>query len=108
MAETSERADKTYDFIVVGSGAASVVAALIVKMAGGRPLILEKSDLVGGSTAVSGGVLWVPCSGPMRRAGVTDSLEAASAYLDACAGPPDRASSAERRRAFLHNAPKAI
>src|SRR3546814_5321677 len=52
--------DETWDFVIVGSGAASIVASLVMQKAGKRPLVLEKTEQVGGSTALSGGVLWVP------------------------------------------------
>lgn len=98
----------SYDFVVIGSGAGSVIASLVAKAAGARPLIIEKTDKFGGSTALSGGVIWVPNSPTAARGGAEDTPEDARAYLDACAGPPGPGSSAERRAAFLEEAPKAI
>jgi succinate dehydrogenase/fumarate reductase flavoprotein subunit len=49
-----------FDFIVIGSGAASVCAAIAMKDAGLSALIIEKEKFFGGSTALSGGVLWIP------------------------------------------------
>ncbi|WP_082545646.1 MULTISPECIES: FAD-binding protein [unclassified Sphingomonas] len=97
-----------YDFIIVGSGAASVCAALVAREAGKRPLIIEKSDKFGGTTALSGGVMWIPNSTVMARAGAVDSEEAARRYLDACAGDPEPASTLERRAAYLREARLAI
>jgi len=97
-----------FDLIVVGSGAASVVAALVAVEAGARPVILEKTDKVGGSTAMSGGVAWIPCNSLQREAGVADSYDQARAYLDSCAGDAGPASSPERRHAFLTEGPQMI
>ena len=54
--------DESYDFVIVGSGAASVPAALVAKSLGGSAVILEKQAFFGGSTAYSGGVVWIPNS----------------------------------------------
>lgn len=97
-----------FDLIVIGSGAASIIAALVAQQAGARPLILEKTDKVGGSTAMSGGVAWMPCNSLQKAAGVEDSYEMARAYLDACAGDVGPASSPERRHAFLTEAPRVV
>jgi hypothetical protein len=50
----------TYDVIVVGSGAAGCTAALVVAHSGLRVAIVEKTKYVGGSTALSGGAIWIP------------------------------------------------
>lgn len=102
------RWDETYDFVVIGSGAASIVASLAVKDAGKRPLVLEKTDLLGGSTAMSGGVLWVPNNVYELRAGVPDTPQQARDYLDACVGDVGAASSPARREAFLTTGPQMI
>jgi len=99
---------ETYDFIIIGSGAASVCAALVAQAAGKRALIVEKTNLFGGSTSMSGGVLWIPNSRQMHAAGVTDSYELARTYIDACVGDAGAASSPERRHAYLTEAPKAV
>ena len=93
----------TVDFLIVGSGAGSMAAALVLREAGKRVLVLEKTDLVGGTTATSGGVLWIPNNRFMREDGVADSAEEAIAYLDATVGDhADRpGASAERRRLSL-------
>ena len=56
-----------FDFLVVGSGAGSLVAAVTAKAAGLRPLVIEKTELIGGSTALSGGILWLPNNPLMGR-----------------------------------------
>jgi 3-oxosteroid 1-dehydrogenase len=62
----------------------------------------------GGSTALSGGVIWIPNKPVQQAAGVPDSLDDARAYLDACAGPESKGSNRARREAFLAQGPKAI
>lgn len=74
------------DVLVVGSGAAGMTAAIVAAVEGQRALVLEKADVVGGSTAYSGGVCWVPGSHLARRAGVDDSTEKTLTYLRACLG----------------------
>ncbi|WP_051361735.1 FAD-dependent oxidoreductase [Solimonas soli] len=100
--------DHQYDFVIVGSGAASMCAALVVQQQGKRALVVEKTDQVGGSTAMSGGVVWIPDNPAMKRAGVADSYEKAREYLDACVGDVGPASSPQRRHAFLSQGPRAI
>jgi 3-oxosteroid 1-dehydrogenase len=61
------------DVLVVGSGAAGLLAACRAADAGHDVLLLERSSLLGGTTATSGGVLWVPANEPMLAAGYRDS-----------------------------------
>jgi 3-oxosteroid 1-dehydrogenase len=101
----------TVDVLVVGSGAAGMMTALAAKEAGLKPLIIEATEMLGGNSAISGGGLWVPNNHVMKRAGVSDSYEDARQYLDACvdlAGPVGRASSPERRHAFLTQGPQMV
>lgn len=100
--------DAAFDLVIVGSGAGSIPAALVAVRAGKTVVIVEKEALVGGSTAMSGGVLWIPNSSLMKRAGSADSLAEATQYFDACAGEFTPASSAPRRAAFLREAPLVI
>lgn len=69
------------DVVVLGSGAAGLVAALAARTAGATVALFEKADLIGGSTAISGGVCWVPMNHHMDESGAPDSSEAALAYL---------------------------
>ena len=102
--------DETFDFIVVGSGGGSMCAALALRAAGQRVLVLEKTALVGGTTAASGGVLWIPNNRFMQAEGIEDSTEQAVAYLDAVVG--DRAdmpgASRARRRVYVERAPRML
>lgn len=70
------------DVIVLGSGAAGLIAALAASDAGATVAIFERADVLGGATAISGGVCWVPMNHHMDEAGVADSREDALRYLD--------------------------
>ncbi|MEM6709852.1 MAG: FAD-dependent oxidoreductase [Pseudomonadota bacterium] len=74
------------DVVVLGAGASGLAAALSAHEHGARVRVLEKSALVGGSAAISGGVVWVPDNPAMRRAGQNDSRDAALAYFRSLAG----------------------
>lgn len=100
--------DYQADVLIVGSGGAGLVAALVVKERGFEPLVVEKTGFVGGTTAWSGGGLWIPANPVARAAGVRDSLEDARRYLDEIIGDVGPASSPERRRAFLENGPLMV
>ena len=68
------------DVVVVGSGGAGLAAAVTAASAGAGVTVLERSSTVGGTTAVSGGGIWVPCNDHMAGVGVSDSREEALAY----------------------------
>ena len=71
------------DVAVIGSGGAGLSAALAASTHGSRVVVLEKSELLGGTTALSGGGVWVPCHHYQESIGVQDSREEALAYLRA-------------------------
>lgn len=71
------------DVVVVGSGAAGVCAALSAQKAGAQAMVLERSDKYGGTSAVSGGVPWIPNNHHMGEIGASDSREQALTYLRA-------------------------
>ena len=62
--------EHTVDLVVAGSGAGGMTAALVGHDLGLRTLVVEKSDQFGGSSAMSGGVIWVPDNLLMRAAGI--------------------------------------
>ena len=76
-----ERWDRVVDVIVVGSGGAALTAATLAHDGGAEVLVLEKADMIGGTTAVSGGVVWLPQNHHMAEVGIPDSREDALAYL---------------------------
>jgi len=100
--------DSTVDFVIVGSGGGGMVAALTADDAGASTLVLEKQELVGGSTAMSGGVVWVPDNPVMRADGIADSYEDAMAHFEAVVGDVGPASSFERRHAYVSAGPKMV
>lgn len=78
---TSLHTEEEVDFVCVGSGAASLAAAVRAHDLGASVLVLEASDRYGGSTAISGGVVWIPDNDQIRQKGIPDSREDALAYL---------------------------
>lgn len=93
--------DKSVDFVIAGSGGGGLVAALAMIDEGLEPLVIEKQAVVGGSTGMSGGIIWMPNNPLMRAEGIADSHEAGLAYLQDVVGDVGQASSPERREAFL-------
>ncbi|MEO6025991.1 MAG: FAD-binding protein [Candidatus Binatia bacterium] len=73
--------DHSVDLLIVGSGAGAMATAICAHDRGGKPLIIEKTHLYGGSSAMSGGSLWVPNNHLMAAAGVQDSPDEALTYL---------------------------
>jgi len=73
--------DQTVDLLIVGSGAGAMMAALAAYDRGGDVLLIEKTDQYGGSSAMSGGSLWVPNNHLMEGTGIDDSPEEAMQYL---------------------------
>jgi 3-oxosteroid 1-dehydrogenase len=78
-----------------------MVAALTALDAGIEPLVVEKQALLGGSTGMSGGMVWLPNNPLMRADGIADTHEDGLAYFDDVVGDIGEASSPARREAFL-------
>ncbi len=93
--------DHCVDLLIVGSGGGGMVAGLAALDSGLEPLIVEKQALVGGSTGLSGGIVWLPNNPLMRAAGVADSHEDGLAYLADVVGDIGAPSSPARREMFL-------
>lgn len=93
------------DFLVIGSGAGAMSGAIVAHDQGARVLVVEKSPRYGGSSAMSGGGLWIPNNHLMAAAGFSDTPEEAWEYMKSCVGAdvPD-----VRMRAYLDNAPRAV
>jgi len=93
------------DFLAVGSGAAGMTGALWAHDLGAETLVIEKASVYGGSTSLSGGVVWVPNNPLMARHGIHDSPEEAELYLETLTAG---SSSREQLRAYLENAPRMM
>ena len=72
--------DEEFDVVVIGSGGAGLTAAILAHDHGAQVVVLERSDKIGGTTAVSGGGVWIPRSDHMAEVGMTDSRDEALAY----------------------------
>jgi len=83
---TTKNWDREVDVIIMGAGAAGMTAAIVSKNEGLEPLVLEKTDQVGGTTAWSVGMMWFVDSTPMQAAGFKDSSDKARKYFAATVG----------------------
>ncbi len=105
MSNAQSTWDETVDFLVIGSGAAGLAGALTASTRGLSVLVVEKESQYGGTTALSGGVMWIPNNAPMRAAGLEDSAQAALTYLQHNIG--NRVGQAKLER-FVDAAPKML
>jgi len=102
---TNNDIENDYDVIIVGSGAGAMTAAIFAADQGNSVLIVEKSDKYGGTSAISGGGIWIPNNDEFKALGGTDSYESALTYIKAASqGSVDES----RIRAYLDNAPKML
>ncbi len=97
--------DNNYDLIVVGAGAAGLTAASTAAAQGQSVLLLEHTDRIGGTTAISGGMVWIPANHKMAEIGVDDTISNAGTYLEQLVpGSKDDA----RMQAYLRHGDTAI
>ena len=94
-----------FDVIVIGAGAGGLTAAVVAAAEGLSVLLVEKSATLGGTTAVSGGMVWTPANALMRAAGQPDTLDAARDYLAQLVHGDHNAAV---REAFLTRADEAV
>jgi 3-oxosteroid 1-dehydrogenase len=73
--------DRVTDVVVVGTGAGAMAAATMAADGGADVVVVEKDAVVGGTTGVSGGVMWIPNNHHMADAGVADSRDDALTYI---------------------------
>ncbi|MGB3771470.1 MAG: 3-oxosteroid 1-dehydrogenase [Rhodococcus sp. (in: high G+C Gram-positive bacteria)] len=95
----------TYDVVVVGSGAGGLTAALTAASEGLSVVVVEKAAHYGGSTARSGGAVWVPGNSALEAAGQKDAPGEARTYVRSIV---DDGVSDDRIDAFLDNGPAMI
>ena len=97
--------DRQYDVVVAGSGAGGMTAALCCAQLGLSTVLIEKSDRYGGTSAVSGGGIWIPCNDQMAAAGFSDSEADALGYLRTLIGNDVPAAKLE---AYVRNARQMV
>lgn len=95
----------TVDVLVIGTGASGMATAVTAAHHGLNVLVVDKEPLFGGTTARSGGWIWIPGSHLAREQGIQDSAAAAKAYIRHEAGPYFNE---KRVDAFLENGPRAL
>ncbi|MBK8463527.1 MAG: FAD-binding protein [Nigerium sp.] len=93
--------DDTVDVVIGGSGGAALAAAIAAADAGLSVLMLESTDRWGGSSAMSGGGLWLPNNPLMRRDRAGDSRDEALAYLEETVGDAGPSTSRKHKEAFV-------
>ena len=98
-------ASDAYDVVVIGAGAGGMTAAAVASAEGLSVLVVEKTEFVGGTTAWSGGMVWIPGNALMKQAGIDDSLSEAASYL---AGTVPERDNADLREVFLARGPEAV
>jgi 3-oxosteroid 1-dehydrogenase len=96
--------ESTYDVVVVGSGGGALTGAALAAKAGLSVCVVEKTSLIGGTSAYSGGACWLPGSDVQQRAAIPDSTESAREYLAAILEDPDQ----EKVERFLATAPRLV
>lgn len=100
--------DKEVDFLVAGTGAAGMSAAITAKLNGLDTLMVESMEKWGGTTAISGGGLWLPNNPLEFHDGVQDSPEAAFDYLQSTVGDIGPWTSDARKWAFINAIPPFV
>ena len=99
--------NETVDVLVVGTGNGGLTSAICnYEMGATNVLVLEKTDKVGGTSATSGGGIWIPCNRYAKAAGADDSLAEAQQYLDTTLAGEDVPR--ERVESYLEQGPKML
>ncbi|MGW6379543.1 FAD-binding protein [Rhodococcus sp. NPDC055112] len=105
MSASEQSWDHEVDFVVVGSGCGGLTGALSAADRGLDTLVIEKAAVYGGTTALSGGGIWVPNNPLLVREGLGDSRADVRTYLDAVVG--DRVPS-KNLDAFIDEGPRTL
>lgn len=94
-----------HDLVVVGSGAAGLTAAITARKRGLDVVVLEKEPVFGGTTALSGGVLWIPLTHHGLRQNPADTAEQVRTFMQAETGQFYNAAAVD---AFIENGPRMV
>ena len=94
-----------YDVVVIGAGGAGMAASLFAAIDGAKVLLVEHTEFVGGTTAISAGTTWIPGTHHSGTVNPTNTLTDAARYLTNAIG---ERTPAELRQAFLDNGPIAV
>lgn len=97
--------EQEVDLLVMGAGAAGMTTSLVAALEGLKPLLVEKTSMVGGTMSTSAGTIWIPGNLQSREAGYNDTIEAGAAYMDALIGMPDQSGT---RSAYLQSGPDMV
>lgn len=97
--------DAECDVLVIGSGAGGLGTALSASAHGNSVIIVEKLSVFGGTTATSGGVMWIPVNHVAKREGIEDDADKARTYLKTLLGDYYNADQID---AFLENGPEML
>lgn len=97
-----------FDVVIVGSGAGGLVSAITAAHNGLNTLLIEKGASWGGSSALSGGGLWIPNNHVSKNAGLQDSDEEGLLYMQEVIEDNGPASTYERKLAYVKNGHKMV
>ncbi|WP_289150487.1 FAD-dependent oxidoreductase [uncultured Salipiger sp.] len=97
--------DRSCDVLVIGSGAGGLATAITARKSGLSVIVIEKEPVYGGTTAFSGGVLWIPGNRHGKANAPDDSIDAARTYMQEETGNFYDTESVE---AFLDAGPKML
>ncbi|WP_425405089.1 FAD-dependent oxidoreductase [Hwanghaeella sp.] len=103
--KSDDALNTNWDVIVIGSGAAGLSAAVFAALEGASVLVVERSNFVGGTSALSAGSIWIPNTPHAAAVGIDDSAEEVAAFLDAAVG---NRSPKSMRDAFQRLGPEAV
>ena len=107
MGNEAIKFDHSVDVVVVGTGSGAMTNAICNYEMGSKDvLMVEKTDMYGGSSSLSGGGVWIPCSHYAKEAGAEDSFEDALTYLKNTVKPEE--TSEEMLKTYLTNGPKML
>lgn len=102
---TANQTRAKFDLVIIGSGVAGLSAAVFAALDGASVLVAESTLYLGGTSALSGGTVWVPLTETGLAANPGDTREKVSAFLDSAVG---NFGNREMREAFLDAGPEAI